>query len=144
MTHFIKMGDVQSLFLGEITEPQVNSLKIIVHPAVYDTEIKPVMLGDIQVTTGREYWADTTKKTEIEFDSYIGYSIRNESNCPYDPDEVYVGKLLRVYSHSKYLEFIKASTFILPNQEGKFKHFGIICEDHIIDVISVDDPRVSE
>jgi hypothetical protein len=144
MNLFIEEGEFQALFLGEITEPIENALKIIVHPAMYDTEKKPVMVGDIQLTMAREFWADTSKSTQIEFYTYIGYSVRNEMNCPHDAEEEYIGNRFRIYSRSKYLDFIKASTFIFPDQIEKIKHYGIYCENHLIDIISADEPKIAE
>ena len=142
MKKFIEAGETQHLFLCQIIEPEENKLKIIVHPAKFDSKLKPIVIGEIHLKQGHEFWADKSKKTEIHFDSYIGYSVRNEINCPADFKEAYAGKRYRIYSHSKYLDYIKSATFILPDQEGKIQHYAVICENHTIDVISIDEPSL--
>lgn len=82
---------------------------------------------------------------QFEFDSYVSYSVINESYAPFDDYEKYDGGMLRIYTKSRYLDFIKIRTFaedIVPEQQ--FVHYQIPCLDHIIDVISYKQPKVSE
>ena len=86
---------------------------------------------------------------EIRFDRYIIYQVRNESFCSFDPDEFRVGKFLIVFEKSKLLEDLTSVTDVCKFEDGtyypgKWKHYGIYTQNHIIDVVSHIPPAVSE
>ena len=59
-----------------------------------------------------------------------------------DPDESeeWKGGRFRVYSRSKFLEFVAAGTFADGLYPGAFEHYEILCENHVVDVASVSAP----
>ncbi|MBO7746986.1 hypothetical protein I8J29_22540 [Paenibacillus sp. MWE-103] len=79
---------------------------------------------------------------EIAFDSYIGFSIRKESYTLWDDYEEFEGKIFRVFEKSRYLDFIRLATFASEEHPGPFKHYGVAGLNHIVDIISSDDPIV--
>lgn len=79
---------------------------------------------------------------EIEFDSYIGFSIRNESYTEWDEYQKFEGKIFRIFERSRYLDFIKLSTFATEDYPSPHKHYGIAGLNHIVDIVSIDDPKI--
>ena len=69
--------------------------------------------------------------------------MRNESFTVMDEYEVYKGNAFRIYSRSRYIDFIELSTIASNDYPGPFKHYGIIALNHIVDIISTDAPTVT-
>ena len=85
---------------------------------------------------------------EICFHEYILYQIRNESFCSYDPDEVGRGKYMLLFEKSKLLSSLSDITDALQFEDGtfypgKWAHYRINTQCHVIDVISHCPPTVS-
>jgi hypothetical protein len=59
-----------------------------------------------------------------------------------DESEEHTGRVFCVYSKSKFLDFVKAGTIASDDQPGPYKHYGIVCLDHIVDVASVQKPEI--
>jgi hypothetical protein len=81
---------------------------------------------------------------EVFWPRYVAYNVFNESYTRWDPsrEEEFQGKRFRQYQKSYYLDFVRREKnvgFLAP----KHKHWGIMCEWHVIDVVSEDDPFVS-
>lgn len=79
---------------------------------------------------------------KIEFNSYIGYAVRNESFTVWDDYEQFEGKIFRVYQRSRYLDFISKSTIATADYPGPFLHYGIAGLNHIVDIVSTEAPVV--
>jgi hypothetical protein len=80
----------------------------------------------------------------VDFEAYIGYSVLNESITNLDDYEEFEGKAFRIYSKSRYLDYINVSTFASNDYPGPYKHYGIACLNHIIDIISTEEPIIKE
>ncbi|MNC03883.1 hypothetical protein D3C75_513090 [compost metagenome] len=78
----------------------------------------------------------------LEFKSYIGDSILNESYTIWDDYEAFEGKIFRVFKRSRYLDFIQAGTIATTEHPGPFKHYGIAALNHIVDIVSTDEPQI--
>jgi hypothetical protein len=86
---------------------------------------------------------DPDRRFEIRWSSYISYAVRSEHYCQWDKDEVWEGKhVFRVYTKSKFLDFVAAGTFATADFPGAFRHYQIQCLYPIIDVASMEAPRV--
>ena len=70
--------------------------------------------------------------------------MRNESFTTQDDSEIFSGRLFRVYSDSKFLDFVKSGTIATKDYPGPFKHYGIVCLNHDLDVVSVQEPEIQE
>lgn len=82
---------------------------------------------------------------QLDFESYVSYSIINESYTVFDEYEIFEGNSFRIFSKSSYLDFINKHTIVTNlYPEEQLVHFKIVCLDHIIDVISFDEPSVTE
>lgn len=85
---------------------------------------------------------------EICFHEYILYQIRNESFCSYDPDEVGRGKYMVLFEKSKLLSSLSDITDAQQLEDrtfypGKWVHYCINTQRHVIDIISHCPPTVS-
>ena len=84
-----------------------------------------------------------SKKFEVIWETYVTYAVRDESYCSWDESEEWSGERLRIYSKSKFLDFVAAGTFASDDYPGPFKHYQILCGNHVIDVASQDAPVVT-
>ena len=87
---------------------------------------------------------ETCKKYRIIFRDYVAYSVRNESFTIWDDEEEFTGNLFRVFSRSKFLDYVAASTVNVEDTVGMYRHFEIACLNQIIDVASSREPQVEE
>jgi hypothetical protein len=78
---------------------------------------------------------ENDKQYEIIFDNYIAFSLINESYSLEDETEQSTGRLFRIYSKSKFLNFVESSTidieFVI---EKNYQHFEFACLNNIVDV----------
>lgn len=80
---------------------------------------------------------------KIFFDTYVSYTVLNESYTYNVDGEVYDGNLCRIYSESHYLEYIKKITLTEDlHPETQMIHYELVCEDHIVDIISLEEPDI--
>lgn len=80
----------------------------------------------------------------IYFESYVGYNVSWESYILGDDEEEFEhGKCFRIYSKSKYLDYMTSNTFA-EQVLGKLTHYGVYCEWQIIDVISDEEPIITK
>lgn len=136
------LDDLQYLDLAEILEPEQNSLRVIVLEAKVMTGLTaasmvPPIAGALPVlhSTGCRVF-------EVEWDSYIAYSVRNESYAQNSKGEQFEGRHLRVYSTSRYLEFVADATIASKVAPGPFHHWALFCLNHVVDVVSVSEPTI--
>ncbi|MCM1299102.1 MAG: hypothetical protein NC203_08980 [Firmicutes bacterium] len=92
-------------------------------------------------------YPDHSKIYEITFDRYIMYQVRNESYSSWDNYEVRRGKYFIVFERSRLLDYLAAATDcrVLPDGSfypDKWTHYGIYCQNHIIDVVSAFPPTI--
>ncbi len=131
----------QDLCLLEISESQDNCLRFLVAEVVWGDG--PQIKEDDPHTAIAEGRVGT-RAFAIRWPNYIAYSVRNESFCVLDESEQFVGRRFRIYSASRYLGFVASATIDLSDIVGKATHWGIICLNHIIDVVAVDQPQIGE
>jgi hypothetical protein len=139
---FTDLNSCQHLFLREIGEPAQNRLKLVIEEGVVSTETTSVNFGG-SVIAGchKVILGKNSRLFEITWDSYVAYSIRNESYVVKDETEEYsLGNLARIYSKSKFLDYILGSTIASDEYPGPSQHVEIICECHIVDVVSTTIP----
>jgi len=141
-----QLESVQYVYLREISEPQGNSLKIVVEEAVvnrsgtakFDPELEAVLKDASLIES-----VEGCRVFEIHWKRYAAYLVTEElvgsnSVAGYD-DESYTGKILRVYSRSHFLDHLARDTggHIDPPQ-----HYKLVCLNHLIDVAAYAPPDV--
>lgn len=86
---------------------------------------------------------------EIIFERYILYQTRNESFCSWDNYEVREGTSFIIFKKSRMLDYLSQITDCQQLRDGTFypgewKHYGIYCQNHIIDIISCYEPTIKK
>ena len=145
-----QLNSVKYVYLREISELDkrvFNSLRIVVEEAVINEaavvvsdrpELANVLAGAHPIES-----IEGCQKFELSWKHYLAYLVTEElvgSNAPngYD-EEVYTGKILRVYAKSHFLDHMMRDT---GGHIGDVLHHKLICLDHLIDVASYDPPEV--
>lgn len=90
---------------------------------------------------------DLEQVYELTFDPYLMYQVRNESYCSWDEYEVCAGQYFLVFSRSRLLDQVEQVTDCcrLPDGScypGSWTHYGIRGQNHVIDVIAENPPRI--
>ncbi|GAB6989876.1 hypothetical protein [Paenibacillus pini] len=138
-------GTLKDVFFFGLSEPEVNELKLYFSRSkISDT---PERLNVGEKDFGDMYSINADKNStiiQIEFQSYIAYSVRNESFTTWDDYEEFEGKIFRIYKKSRYLDFVSVGTFATEDFPGSFRHYGISCLDHIVDIVTISEPVVTE
>jgi hypothetical protein len=85
-------------------------------------------------------------KVEFDFHDLINFQVINESYTTFDKSEVRdTDGFLQIISDSKYLSFVKSSHGWYKdviNNEGK--HYRLWTEHEVIDIISIQEPKIEE
>lgn len=95
----------------------------------------------IEINERRQY--------EIYFQDYILYQVRDESYCSFDDhEEIRHGRYLITFEKSKLLSYLSGVTDVGQLRDGSFypgkwTHYGIYTQNHVIDVISHTPPIIT-
>jgi len=140
------LNSCRHLYLREIGEPAQNSLRLVIEEGVESAETASVNFGGTVIADCHKVTiGEHARLFELIWDSYVAYSIRNESYVVKDDAEEYaLGNLTRVYSKSKFLDYAASATIACDEYPGPSQHVEIICECHIIDVVSTTVPSVKK
>lgn len=131
------------IYLIEVGEPEVNVIRIVIEEAKVNDEAEDIDLGAAKITDVHPIISDRTCHSyEIIFGSYIAYAVLNESYASVDESEKFTGRYFRVYSQSRFLDYIRVATFASEDYPGEFTHYEIACLDHVVEVVSVSEPKI--
>lgn len=139
-----QLNGARFIDLREISEPNkntLNSLRIVVEEAVLNesvnvsserAELATLLNGAHPIES-----VEGCKKFHLSWKHYLAYLVTEElvgSNASngYD-DEVYDGRILRVYTKSHFLDHVMRDT---GGHTQEIVHFKLICLNHLIDVAS--------
>jgi hypothetical protein len=136
--------------LREISEPDkhvFNSLRIVVEEAIVNEaaavasdrpELANLLKGAHPIES-----VEGCKTFRLSWKHYLAYLVTEElvgSNAPKGyADEVYVGRIVRVYTNSHFLDHIMRDT---GGHIQEILHYKVICLNHLIDVVSYLPPQV--
>ncbi len=139
------MFNLKDIYLDQIYEPEENTLRLLFSRSRTSETSETIRIGKTEIKDTYSIDVDETLPLlQMDFEWYIGYSIRNESYTSWDDYEEFEGRIFRIYSKSRYLDFIKVGTLASEDYPGPFKHYGIACLNHIVDVVSVSEPIIKE
>ena len=143
------------LYLEALTEPSANAIRIVVLEAVagapvdadtlaseYDPVLRSILLGSRRIEP-----MPGCRRFELVWETYIGYSVVNESYSNGEPDtSIAVGDRRRFaeYSSSQYLDYLARASFASKDYPGPYRHWALYCQDHTIDIASQVDPVIRE
>jgi hypothetical protein len=131
------------LYLREINEPRDNWLRLAVEEATAGTELMHVLPGTNIEMPGQAIESnENCGLFNLVWQGYIAYSVRNESYTTVDPDERFSGRLFCLYSKSHFLDYVSHSTIASEDHPGPFQHVGIVCLNHVVDVVSDRAPEI--
>jgi hypothetical protein len=132
------------LLLRTIEERSDNELRLLIDearaggpPDAVPSILSPHILGARLVSHQHD-----CRVFEFLWSSYVAYGIRNESYVAGDAYEQASGRLFRRFTRSRFLDYVSLATFAGAEYPGPLKHMGIVCGNHIIDVVSTDEPTV--
>jgi hypothetical protein len=141
------------LYLEALTEPGVNDLRIVLLEAVAGPPISAEELASESDPVLRSILVGSRKidpqpgcrRFELVWESYIGYSVVNESYSNSEPaTSVAVGDRRRFaeYSSSQYLDYLAKASFASKDYPGPYRHWALYCQDHTIDIASQVEPLI--
>jgi hypothetical protein len=137
--------DLENIYLDSISEPLDNYLRLTFNKSNVSKVPETINVGGFEIRDSYSIDIDYTLPIiQLDFECYIAYSVRNESYTALDDYEKFKGKIFRIYDKSRYLDFIKVGTFATDDYPGPFKHYGIICLNHIVDIVSTSEPIITE
>lgn len=129
------------LFLADISKPNVNVRRLVIEEARASGQVEDLQIGDVTIPDTRRILSDTSCFAyEVLFGSYVVYSVRNESYVMVDESEVFTGRLFRTYSASRLLDYVGVATVATNEYPEMLHHFEIVCENHIVDIVSTEQP----
>lgn len=142
----------QMPFLAALKEKTENELYLVIFGAVVDENADPddfcgnPVLDDILVQC-KPIVPDSSRRFDIIFEDYIIYQVRNESYSSFDDSEKQTGTYLLQFEKSRFLNYLSISTYAQQLKDGSFypapwKHYGIYTQNHIVDVIAQEEPKV--
>ncbi|MDO3627374.1 hypothetical protein [Mucilaginibacter sp. BT774] len=122
-----------------------NRLSINIKEAIISEEEQDITIGSKNLGPAKRILADGPgKEYEFFFKSYGAYCVVNESFSMFQNDEERIGRLFCIYSKSHYLDFIHNNTLVddIYDYDGELKHYAINCLDHIINIVTIDEPVI--
>lgn len=138
------IGLINVEFRGLI-EPEINSLTLLFDRCAVSKTPEDLIIGEKVIKDTFPVYVDVNLPIlQVDFKSYIAYSVTNESYTTWDDYEVFEGKAFRIYSKSRYLDFIRTHTFADENYPGPFVHYGVVCLNHILNIVSTTPPIIKE
>ena len=140
-------------FIRKIEENGFNEIKFIVSLSNRGkkktvSDVENDQLGDI-LSNAIPVYPDNNETYEIIFENYILYQTRNESYCSWDNYEIQKGKSFIIFEKSRLLDVLPQLTDCQKLKDGtyypgKWKHYGIYCQNHIVDIISCNEPTIKK
>lgn len=142
---FNELDQCRFLSLNQISEPQDNSLRVLVEEARSSGIPEDITIAGTTIRGTQSIISDASCAAfELVWDTYIAYSVRNESFVSGNDYEQFEGRLFCIYSTSHYLDYIRKDTIASPDYPGPFQHYSINCLNHIIDVVAIHAPRITK
>ena len=140
-----EIDSCHSLFLREATEPIQNSLRLIIEEAIVLPEEVPIRMGGTEITGCHPVKStDDSRVFEISWKNYVAYSLINESFTVKDESQEFSGRLFRIYTKSHFLDYVSRATIACKEYPGPLQHIEVICECHVVDVVSTESPQVRQ
>ena len=85
-----------------------------------------------------------SRRLAIRFTNVLAYQVYTESIAGPDKYQPEGNRgVLSEQSKSEYLDYLTAATY-LPGVRGPFRHFSVILQDDILDVVTESDPEILE
>lgn len=142
----------QMPFLTELRDGPDNELHIAIMGAVVEEDSGSCdsygnPLVDQLLAQCKPIVPDHSQRFDIVFEDYIIYQVRNESYSSYDASAERTGTYLIQCEKSSFLDYLPVATDACRLKDGSFypapwKHYAICTQNHIIDIIAQEEPKV--
>ncbi|QQK77583.1 hypothetical protein HUG15_19680 [Salicibibacter cibarius] len=140
------MASKTYIYLHSLLEPRPNSLRVLIERCKVSRQKEDIDIGTHVIKDTFPIVVDEEMPLlQIDFKTYISYTVNDESFAFSHVAETFEGNCFRIFTKSSYLDFIDNRTIasdIYP--DDPYVHYEIVALDHIIDVISYDDPTITE
>jgi hypothetical protein len=118
-----------------------EKLQVIIVEGIKATEPEDLVIGTTNL--GPSWRVDITDQSRwvcVSFGRVCAYQAINESLTSADDYEVHDRGFLRVYERSRYVEFLRANAIMAHPMAEDARHYCVLTEDQIIDVVAVGEP----
>lgn len=144
MEHYDRINAESNIFLTKIFEPDENSLEFELSLGSVREQTDNLIINSTDIGHSRRIYNDNESEIfKVTFDNYIAYSVINESYDNLGGSE-YIGEKIRTYSKSNFLDYVKMDTFATNDYPGEFKHYAFISQRHIVNVVSIMEPKIEK
>lgn len=143
---FEQIDECDYLFLAEIEELSGNGLRLLVREGRAAGQRQDVHVAGQTIHDCTPIAvADESAAFEIVWEHYVAYCVLNEAFA-FSPssEDVYTGKRVRIYSESRFRQYVSRATFATDEYPGPMQHYEVCCEDHLVNVISTIHPHANK
>lgn len=140
LNHLIHVNDEQLILF--ISEERVIESESQDHTFNEGTE-HPFTLEDVRPIRSDE----TCRKYRITFNGFFVYQVVEESSIEWSDEEAFTGKFVRIFTKSRFLDFIKTNlrvAWFSETPDSEYKHFEFPCSNFIVDVAAASEPEIKE
>ena len=142
MNYYNELNEAKDVFITEIFEPSENSLELELSIGKVSEFEEDAIIGKVAMGPSKRVYHDHESiRFRVYFDSYICYSVINES---YEQlgGENFEGRNIRIYNKSTFLNYVGSDTFATKEYPGEFKHYAFLSWNHIVNVASQTEPLI--
>jgi hypothetical protein len=148
----LAIDDCKYLYLDSISEPDEGGILLVIKEASAGGEVRQDVLESETIPELRAILTGCLsiehglgcKVFKIYWSSYIAYAVENESYALGQPDGANgTGRLFIEYTKSAYLDYLGKTSFASPGYPGAYKHWAVLCLDHIVNVAATDGPLIT-
>jgi hypothetical protein len=123
-------------------EPQTNALRLVVAEGKVSEQLSSVNVGGTHLESHSVEIDSTSRSFEFIWKRYVAFLVLNESfGAPSTADEIFEGQNVRLYSQSRFLQYVKSASIASGEYPGRLLHFEIICQFHVVEVVSTEPPH---
>jgi len=142
MDYFDEINEAGCCFLTKLEEAGGNSLSLSIQTSKVSEREEKIFIDEKQFGKGKRIYSDDTcPEFQIYFERFIAFNVLNESYLGSDEGE-YTGKYLRVYSKSKYIDFLTEYASVYLHEGEVLTHYAFLCQDQVIDIVSTRKPTI--
>ena len=141
------LDSCHSLFLAKASEPRENALSLLVVESIESPDSESMEIAGARIEgLHRVAPSNESRRFELAWNSYVAYIVSNESYASPETGELVAGsgRLIQQYDKSSFLEYIGRSTIATAEYPGLLTHIRILCENHVVDVVSTEFPKTNE
>jgi hypothetical protein len=86
----------------------------------------------------------TVKRYQLDFPSYVSYSVTVEDYTALDESEQYEGNAFRLYRKSDYFDFLQKTSHLQRQYNGKTcSVYAMMSIEHVVNIVSYEEPIIS-